>query len=324
MTGSGDARVSATATEWRRESRYYRRTPGLGWLLGLLLIPLLLGLIGWGTLGKPKVSVSTPSVSVTAPSLSVPSLSFAPLSIIRNGNDFTVSGELPDLSAKTSLLDALKVALGPGVNLIDKLNIKAGVSAPDFSGLGALFKAAIDIPDFNFDLSGDTVTLTGTAPSEEVKAAVEAAAKAAWPNVTVVNKIEVKGATATPPATTGGDCGSLQADIASALNAPINFETDGFTLPPATQQMLTAVAGKIKACAQAKIAVTGYTDNTGNDGINIPLSNNRAKSVGDYLVSQGVSAGEVTTSGQGAANPVASNDTDAGRAQNRRVEITVS
>jgi len=324
MTGSGDARVSATATEWRRESRYYRRTPGLGWLLGLLLVPLLLGLIGWGTLGKPKVSVSTPSVSITAPSLSVPSLNFAPLSIIRNGNDFTLSGDLPDLSVKTSLLNALKAALGPGVNLIDQLNIKAGVSAPDFSGLGALFKAAIDIPDFNFDLSGDTVTLTGTAPSEEVKAAVEAAAKAAWPNVTVVNNIVVKGATATPPATTGGDCGSLQADIASALNAPINFETDGFTLTPATQQMLTAVAAKIKACPQAKIAVTGYTDNTGNDAINIPLSSNRAKSVGDYLVSQGVSAGEVATSGQGAANPVASNDTDAGRAQNRRVEITVS
>ena len=54
MTGSDDARVSATATEWRTESRYYRRPPGWGWLLGLLLIPLLLGLIGWGTLSKPK------------------------------------------------------------------------------------------------------------------------------------------------------------------------------------------------------------------------------------------------------------------------------
>ncbi|HTY28470.1 MAG TPA: OmpA family protein [Mycobacterium sp.] len=333
MTGSGDARVSATATEWRRESRYYRRTPGLGWLLGLLLIPLLLGLIGWGTLGKPKVSVSTPSVSITAPSLSVPSLNFAPLSIIRNGNDFTLTGDLPDLSVKTSLLDALKAALGGGVNLIDKLDIKAGVSAPDFSGLGALFKAAVDIPDFNFDLSAGTLTLTGTAPSDEVKAAVEAAAKAAWPNVTIVNNIVVKAgipsgvpsAPATPTATApSGDCGSLQSDIASALTAPINFETDGFTLTPATQQMLSAVAAKIKACPTAKIAVTGYTDNTGNDAINIPLSNNRAKSVGDYLVSQGVSAAEVTTSGQGAANPVASNDTEAGRAQNRRVEITVS
>lgn len=329
MTGPDDARVSATATEWRRESRFYRRSPGLGWLLGLLLIPLLLGLIGWGTLGKPKVSVSTPSVSITAPSLSVPSLNFAPLSIIRNGNDFTLSGDLPDLSVKTSLFDSLKAALGSGVNLIDKLNIKAGVSAPDFSGLGGLFKAALDIPDFNFDLSGDTVTLTGTAPSEEVKAAVEAAATAAWPNVTIVNNITVKGpaptTAATPSAPAGGaGCGSLQSDVTAALNAPINFETDGFTLTPATQQMLAAVAAKIKACPAAKIAVTGYTDNTGNDAINVPLSGNRAKSVGDYLVSQGVSAGEVTTSGLGAANPIAGNDTAAGRAQNRRVEITVS
>lgn len=335
MTGSDDARVSATATEWRRESRYFRRTPGLGWLLGLLLIPLLLGLIGWGTLSKPKVSVSTPSISVTAPSLSVPSLNFAPLSILRNGNDFTLSGDLPDLSVKTSLLASLKAALGSGVNLIDKLNIKAGVNVPDFSGLGGLFKAAIDIPDFHFDLSGGTVTLTGTAPSEEVKAAVEAAAKAAWPNVTVVNNIEVKAATPTasvptPAAPTtgapsgGAGCGALQSDITAALTAPINFETDGFTLTPATQQMLAVVAAKIKACPQAKIAVTGYTDNTGNDAINIPLSGNRAKSVGDYLVSQGVSAGDVTTKGLGSASPIAGNDSPAGRAQNRRVEITVN
>ena len=73
---------------------------------------MLLGLIGWGTLGKPKVSVGTPSVSITAPSLSVPSLSFAPLSIVRNGYDFTLSGDLPDLSVKTSLLKAMKAALG--------------------------------------------------------------------------------------------------------------------------------------------------------------------------------------------------------------------
>ena len=323
MTGSGNARVSATATEWRRESRYYRRTPGLGWLLGLLLIPLLLGLIGWGTLGKPKVSVSAPSISVTAPSLSVPSLNFAGLSILRNGNDITLTGNLPDLNAKTALLDSLKAAF-PGANFVDNLSIQSGVGAPDFAAAGAVFKASADIPDFAYKFDGSTITLTGTAPSDEVKAAAEAAAKAAWPNVTIVNNIVVKGATATPPATTGGDCGSLPSDIKAALNAPINFETDGFTLTPATQQMLTAVAAKIKACPQAKIAVTGYTDNTGNDAINIPLSGNRAKSVGDYLVSQGVSAAEVTTSGQGAANPVASNDTDAGRAQNRRVEITVS
>ena len=63
MTGSQDRKVSATATEWRTESRYYRRSPGWGWLLGLLLIPLLFGWLGWGAL-KPKVTVNAPNVSV--------------------------------------------------------------------------------------------------------------------------------------------------------------------------------------------------------------------------------------------------------------------
>ncbi|MGV1088299.1 MAG: hypothetical protein ACOYBX_09970, partial [Mycobacterium sp.] len=76
MTGSGEKRVTATATEWRAESRYYRRSPGLGWLLGLALIPLLLGWLGWGVL-KPKVpdiNLTAPSVSVSVPSVSVPNV----------------------------------------------------------------------------------------------------------------------------------------------------------------------------------------------------------------------------------------------------------
>jgi peptidoglycan-binding protein ArfA len=59
------------------------------------------------------------------------------------------------------------------------LNLKAGVNAPDFAALGSILGAAIDIPDFNFDLNRDTVTLGGTAPSEESKSEVEAAVKAA-------------------------------------------------------------------------------------------------------------------------------------------------
>ena len=229
------------------------------------------------------------------------------------------------------MLDSLKGALGGGVNLIDNINVRPGVSAPDFSGLGGLFKAAVDIPDFKFDLNGDTVTLTGTAPSEDAKAAVEAAAKAAWPNVKVVNKIQVQAPTGAPapapaPAAPApaGECANLQADIAGLLRTPINFETDGFTLTPGTEQMLTQVADKLKACPNARVAVEGYTDNTGNDAINVPLSGNRAKSVADDLVAHGVAGNAVTSKGLGAANPVASNDTPDGRAQNRRVVISVS
>ena len=72
------------------------------------------------------------------------------------------------------------------------------------------------------------------------------------------------------------------------------------------------------------MAVNGYSDNTGNDAINVPLSGNRAKSVADFLVAQGIAGDGVSSQGFGSANPIASNDTAVGRAQNRRVEITVS
>ena len=68
--------------------------------------------------------------------------------------------------------------------------------------------------------------------------------------------------------------------------------------------------------------VQGHCDNTGSDAINQPRSVNRAKSVDSYLKSCGVSASQIkSVEGQGSSNPVASNDTKAGRQQNRRVEV---
>ena len=122
----------------------------------------------------------------------------------------------------------------------------------------------------------------------------------------------------------GGPCATLQADITGLLKTPINFQTDGFSLTPASQQQLTQIADKLKACPDPKVSVVGHTDNSGNDAINVPLSNNRAKAVADYLVSQGVVGDRVTSKGVGSAEPVAPNDTPAGKAQNRRVAITVS
>ncbi|MCB0931737.1 MAG: OmpA family protein [Mycobacterium sp.] len=314
MTGSGDARVTATATGWRTESRYYRRPPGWGWLLALLLIPLLFGWLGWGAL-KPKVDVNAPSINATAPSLSIPSLKFSPLSILRNGKDFTLTGILPDLASKNSLLAALKAALGGGVNLIDKIDIAAGAVAPDFSGLAALLKAAADIPNFRYTVEGGTLTLTGTAPTEEVKAAVEAAAKAGWPNIQIINNITIKGAAAS--------CDNLQTTINSELAVPVKFQTDSDKLSADGQQELSSVVETLKACPNAKITVVGHTDSTGTDAINNPLSQNRAKSVAAYLVSQGVAADAVTSKGAGSSQPIATNDTEAGRAENRRTEIKV-
>ena len=74
----------------------------------------------------------------------------------------------------------------------------------------------------------------------------------------------------------------------------------------------------------AKLEVGGYTDNVGGDAMNQKLSENRAGSVRDYLVQEGVSTSSVTAQGYGNSLPVASNNNAAGRQQNRRVELLVS
>jgi outer membrane protein OmpA-like peptidoglycan-associated protein len=103
----------------------------------------------------------------------------------------------------------------------------------------------------------------------------------------------------------GGACANLQADVTGLLSTPINFDTDGFTLTEGSQQVLNPVADKLKSCSDSNVAVSvtvsAYTDNTGNDAINIPLSASRAKSVADYLVSRGVVGDFVTSTGLGSA-----------------------
>ena len=75
---------------------------------------------------------------------------------------------------------------------------------------------------------------------------------------------------------------------------------------------------------ETTITVAGHTDNTGNDRINNPLSENRARSVASYLTGRGVAASRISTVGYGSRSPVADNSTESGRAQNRRVEILIN
>jgi outer membrane protein OmpA-like peptidoglycan-associated protein len=84
---------------------------------------------------------------------------------------------------------------------------------------------------------------------------------------------------------------------------------------------LDKVVRAMKAEPALKAGIAGHTDNIGNKSSNITLSRNRAKAVVDYLVSKGISASRLSLTGHGSSVPVAGNDTDAGRALNRRVEI---
>jgi outer membrane protein OmpA-like peptidoglycan-associated protein len=102
------------------------------------------------------------------------------------------------------------------------------------------------------------------------------------------------------------------------------FDTGRYSLKPGAREKLAKVAGILLAYPGLNIEVGGYTDNVGGDAMNQTLSKNRAGSVRDYLVRQGVLANSVTARGFGNTLPVSSNGNAAGRQENRRVELVVS
>jgi len=102
------------------------------------------------------------------------------------------------------------------------------------------------------------------------------------------------------------------------------FDTGKYSLKPGAREKLAKVAGILLAYPGLNIEVGGYTDNVGGDAMNQTLSENRAGSVRDYLVREGVSTNSVSSRGFGNTLPVASNDNSAGRQRNRRVELLVS
>ncbi|MGA2353880.1 MAG: OmpA family protein [Terriglobales bacterium] len=102
------------------------------------------------------------------------------------------------------------------------------------------------------------------------------------------------------------------------------FDTGKYSLKPGAREKLAKVAGILLAYPGLDIEVGGYTDNVGGDEMNQRLSENRAGSVRDYLVQEGVATNSVSSKGFGNTLPVASNDNSSGRQQNRRVELLVS
>ena len=106
--------------------------------------------------------------------------------------------------------------------------------------------------------------------------------------------------------------------------ADVLFETNKYALSQDAQLKLAKLSGIIQAHPGLNLAIEGYTDTTGTPDYNLKLSQQRADTVRDFLISQGLSADTITAKGLGQANPVADNSTAAGRKLNRRVEIIVS
>ncbi len=108
------------------------------------------------------------------------------------------------------------------------------------------------------------------------------------------------------------------------LKNDILFSVGSSELSAASLQTLTDLNRVLKKYPKNRIVVQGYTDSTGSDAINQKLSTARAKAVYDFLLGSGLKTLSITYVGFGASNPVASNDTEEGRAQNRRVVLSIT
>lgn len=264
--------------------------------IALVLLLIILWMMGRGP-GQPgccgdavtttaaPAAVPTPAPVVTPPPASV----VAKVNAAWDGKKVTLTGEVATDAEKQRLVDSATASYGAG-NVIDQLTVKAGLAA----------------------LAG--VTLTGIVPSDADKASRGDAAVKAFAPATVDNQLVVQAPAALAPAVAtekAPDCGK-------AMQLQVSFATGSAAITPQGKRYLDNVVN----CVSGPMQVSGHTDNAGSAALNAKLSAARANSVKAYLVGKGVKAELLSTKGFGATKPVADNRSAAGRAKNRRIELT--
>jgi OOP family OmpA-OmpF porin len=230
----------------------------------------------------------------------------------------TLSGYVPDNTVHAALA-ATATRKFFSEKVVD--NLKASVGAPArFSqavvpALGALSRLStgtLVVSDREVKLSGDAFY---DAAAVQIRAGLGKDFPQGWQ---FKADISVKPASAPVDATV---CQQLFADL--LVKGKIRFESGRDTISPDSAGLLDRLIETALRCPTVNIEIAGHTDAEGEDGFNQALSEKRAQAVIDYLVKAGLPANRFTAMGYGSSQPLAGNDTDEGRAQNRRIDFVV-
>jgi OOP family OmpA-OmpF porin len=230
----------------------------------------------------------------------------------------TLSGYVPDDKVHAALV----TAAGRKVfseKVVD--NLKASVGAP--SGFAAAVVPALGalsrLSTGTLVVSDREVKLSGDALYDAAAAQVRAGPGRDFPQgFQYKADISVKPAAAPVDGTV---CQQLFTELLS--KGSIRFEAARATIDPDSAGLLDRLIETALRCPATNIEIAGHTDTDGDEAANQALSEKRAQAVADYLVKAGLPADRFTAVGYGSAQPVASNDTDEGKAQNRRIEFVV-
>lgn len=303
-------------------TREAARSSGVGkWLPWLLLAALLIAALFWfkGCSKQEAAPAPTPAPTGTE-AATTPAASAAPRFGLANADGkATVSGQVASDADKTRLWDALLANFGDG-NVIGDISVD-----PATAPAGWLDKLIALLPDFKanglkFDFDGNKLQFDTSAMSEADRNALMEKLNGAFDGVQILGLD--KGADALASLKEG----FTGADLVKALSMMnIQFKTGSAEISPASMVLVRNAAEYIKkAPAGTKIEVGGHTDNVGNAAANMTLSDARANAVMAKLVEFGVDAGVLTAKGYGQDKPIADNATAEGKAQNRRIEYTLT
>ncbi|WP_348766571.1 OmpA family protein [uncultured Salinisphaera sp.] len=227
-------------------------------------------------------------------------------------NQVVVTGVVPNENTKAVVLKRLRAIYGDD-RVIDEVTIGDVVAPPNWetyldrmlvSDLSNVSRGKLVIKGNDAQISGDVVN---EAQRQDI---VSKMATQLNPSYSIENNLAI-GA-------------SEQKILDDALaNRTIEFESGSATLTPQGLQIVDEMAGPISKLKNKRVEIIGHTDNSGSRLANLALSANRAEAVKAALVDKGIPARSLITLGAGSQRPIASNDTAAGRARNRRIEFRI-
>ncbi|MGY0559711.1 OmpA family protein [Luteimonas sp. A277] len=221
-------------------------------------------------------------------------------------------GVVPDQTTKAQILDQLREVYGRD-RVVDRIQVESIPTPPNWGSYvaGMITPGLQRISTGQLDINGQSVRVSGQVVNEAQRQQVASELSLASNSTyTVTNALQ----------TGGSGQGLLDATLGDRI---IEFESGSARLTQLGEDILAEMAASMIEIGDARVQVVGHTDDVGNRQANLALSHARAESVRDHLESLGVPRANLAVLGKGPDEPVADNDTDDGRARNRRIQFQI-
>lgn len=275
-----------------------------------------------GSLPDPYVASAEIRVDTAAPAPPPPAYRF---SAAYDGIGISLAGNVPSPQAAGEIGAVLKETL-PEADIDDRSTAAPG--APDGAFTDVLILALGSLRDARtatFAADGRALHLEALVATPTARDALIAAWETLPAAYSATLAILAEGEAAPTEARLGGGAAAAcQTAFDTALAAsPIVFASSSSELPDSATALLDELVRVAATCPRAKLEIAGHTDASGNQAGNLRLSEDRAEAIEAALILKGIEADRVAARGYGAARPIAANDTDDGKARNRRIEVIV-